>query len=269
MALLETLMGVALAAGKEAFASRPREAKRRAHPDPAAMLSPADRARRLILEALGEIAPRASVVAADDPLFQDPPGSPSDDVLLASALEGATRDLGSDPKRADIGDLTISLAVVRGGAPVMGVVYAPGRERLWAGFGETALRLETPQFSAGGDRAIRIRALPQGGMTAVSGGGFDPLVDGLGAAEVLAAPPAIAFCLTAEGSADLASIPARTAAWNAAAGDAILRAAGGRTLTLDGDLLVYRWPDGHGATRFALPALAAVGSARLPAPAGV
>ena len=47
------------------------------------------------------------------------------------------------------------------------------------------------------------------------------------------------FCLLAEGSADLYPRFSRTMEWDTAAGDAVLRAAGGRTETLDGQLLTY------------------------------
>lgn len=47
------------------------------------------------------------------------------------------------------------------------------------------------------------------------------------------------FCLLAEGKADVYPRFARTMEWDTAAGDAVLRAAGGTTVTLDGKPLGY------------------------------
>jgi len=47
------------------------------------------------------------------------------------------------------------------------------------------------------------------------------------------------FCLLAEGSADIYPRFGRTMEWDTAAGDAVLRAAGGITETLDGKPLLY------------------------------
>lgn len=47
------------------------------------------------------------------------------------------------------------------------------------------------------------------------------------------------FCLLAEGAADLYPRFGRTMEWDTAAGDAVLRAAGGSTVTLDGARLTY------------------------------
>lgn len=262
--LLEALMGIALEAGKEALEPRRREAKRRARPEPA-RLPPADRARRLVIDALAEIAPHAPVVAAGDPLFQDPPSDRSSDLFLVSALDGAASDLGPEPSSAEIGDLSISIAAIRAGVPVMGVVYAPGRGRLWAARDGEATALEAPLFAAAEPLPIRIRSVPDSGPIGVTPDSLDPLLDSLGAAETRIASVAVAICLVAEGSADFASAPAGTPAWHVAAADAVLRAAGGRVFTLQGASLLYRWSNGGGgAALLALPAAAALGGARLP-----
>jgi 3'(2'), 5'-bisphosphate nucleotidase len=260
--LLEVLMGVALEAGKAALRPQ-REAKRRAAaPPPPPAGSPAERARRLVIEAISGIAPRTALVVAGDPLFQDPPADPVADVFLASALEGADR---SEPSLDSLGDATIDIAVLRDGQPAMGVVYAPGREKLWAGHPGAAYVFDVPRFTTSPPRPIRIREAPTGGIAAISTLSVDPLLAAFDPVDVRSAGLAVALCLVAEGAADVASIPARTPAWSAAAADAILRAAGGRTLRLDGSPLSYRWIEGAGPEAFALPAAAALGAIGLPA----
>ena len=65
------------------------------------------------------------------------------------------------------------------------------------------------------------------------------------------------FVLVASGDADVYPRPASTMEWDTAAGDAVLRAAGGRGFDLDGQLLVY------GKARFFNPGFVATGSYEL------
>jgi 3'(2'), 5'-bisphosphate nucleotidase len=51
------------------------------------------------------------------------------------------------------------------------------------------------------------------------------------------------FVLVACGEADVYPRPAPTMEWDTAAGDAILRAAGGRVFDVDGDILLYGKPN--------------------------
>jgi 3'(2'), 5'-bisphosphate nucleotidase len=58
-------------------------------------------------------------------------------------------------------------------------------------------------------------------------------------AELVSVGSSLKFCLLAAGEADLYPRLGRTMEWDTAAGDAVLRAAGGATLTLDGRPLAY------------------------------
>ena len=61
------------------------------------------------------------------------------------------------------------------------------------------------------------------------------------------------FCLVAEGQADVYPRFSRTMEWDTAAGDAVLRAAGGETRTLDGAPLAYGKRNQAHDTDFANP----------------
>src|SRR6185312_5898553 len=58
-------------------------------------------------------------------------------------------------------------------------------------------------------------------------------------AEIVAIGSSLKFCLLASGKADIYPRFGRTMEWDTAAGDAVLRAAGGSTFTLDGKPLCY------------------------------
>lgn len=61
-------------------------------------------------------------------------------------------------------------------------------------------------------------------------------------AGVRSAGSSLKFCLVAAGEADLYPRFGRTMEWDTAAGDGVLRAAGGTVTTLDGRLLTYGKP---------------------------
>jgi 3'-phosphoadenosine 5'-phosphosulfate (PAPS) 3'-phosphatase len=58
-------------------------------------------------------------------------------------------------------------------------------------------------------------------------------------ADMVSAGSSLKFCRVASGEADLYPRLGRTMEWDTAAGDAVLRAAGGRVCTMDGQALSY------------------------------
>jgi sulfate adenylyltransferase subunit 2/3'(2'), 5'-bisphosphate nucleotidase len=93
-------------------------------------------------------------------------------------------------------------------------------------------------------RPIRVRNAPAEGLSAVgsrSHGGEETqaYLKAFTIADFVAAGSSLKLCLLAEGKADIYPRMGRTMEWDIAAGDAILRAAGGRVETLDGQPLGY------------------------------
>ncbi|RVD51953.1 3'(2'),5'-bisphosphate nucleotidase CysQ, partial [Mesorhizobium sp. M8A.F.Ca.ET.023.02.2.1] len=83
----------------------------------------------------------------------------------------------------------------------------------------------------------------------------------LGAAEIVSVGSSLKFCLLANGEADVYPRFGRTMEWDTAAGDAVLRAAGGTTRTLDGKPLAYGKRNQADDEDFANPHFIASGSA--------
>ena len=77
---------------------------------------------------------------------------------------------------------------------------------------------------------------------------------------MISAGSSLKFCKLAAGEADLYPRLSRTMEWDTAAGDAILRAAGGRVLTMDGHLLTYGKRNQASDSDFANPWFVATGS---------
>jgi 3'-phosphoadenosine 5'-phosphosulfate (PAPS) 3'-phosphatase len=78
-------------------------------------------------------------------------------------------------------------------------------------------------------------------------------------AELVNAGSSLKFCRVAAGAADLYPRLGRTMEWDTAAGDAILRAAGGITRTPDGKPLAYGKRNQPLETDFANPSFIATG----------
>jgi 3'(2'), 5'-bisphosphate nucleotidase len=139
----------------------------------------------------------------------------------------------------------VAIAVICGDRPVAGAIAAPASGRLWfAGEDAFAQALAPDGSTVGEAHAIAVRPLPaEGPTTLVSRFHGDALSDGaaaaLGSTTTMPMSSAVKFGLLASGEADLHVRGGPTMEWDIAAGDAILCAAGGIILTLDGAVPRY------------------------------
>ena len=142
------------------------------------------------------------------------------------------------------GEFTVNIALVRGGEPVLGVVYAPALGRLYAGERGHGAWLE----DADGRREIRCRHAPAEGLHVVTSrvhgdrAAVDSLLQGRPVAQHLAAGSSLKFGLLASGLADVYPRYGRTMEWDTAAGQAVLVAAGGAVCDTAGRPLRYGKP---------------------------
>jgi 3'(2'), 5'-bisphosphate nucleotidase len=153
------------------------------------------------------------------------------------------------------GEFTVNIALVEHGVPVLGLVLAPAIGRLfWGGRGVGAW-VEDAQ----GRRPIATRDVPPQGLTVVGSrrhgdeSAVDAYLSGRPVAERVTVGSSLKLCMVAEGAADVYPRFGRTMEWDIAAGDAVLRAAGGVVKTSEGPVLVYGKPG------FENPAFAAWG----------
>ena len=145
------------------------------------------------------------------------------------------------------------------------MIYVPATGLLyWGGQGIGAYRAETPDAVSEGT-AIACRSPPDGPLTVVASrshrsGETDTFIGRFDVGDLVSAGSSLKFCRVAEGAADLYPRLGATMQWDTAAGDAILRAAGGSVVTMEGAPLGYG-PDSAatGAGRFANPWFVATG----------
>ena len=140
------------------------------------------------------------------------------------------------------GEFTVNIALIQGGQPVVGVVHVPATGMSWYGcVGVGAFRRDQD----GQASPIKVRKLLPGKPVKVvaSRSHRGELLDGylakLGPHETVSRGSSLKFCLVAEGTADVYPRLGPTSEWDTAAGHAVLLAAGGQVVAVDGSPLAY------------------------------
>lgn len=165
--------------------------------------------------------------------------APAQVFILLDPLDGTREFLASGDSYC------VAIAAICDGRPLAGAIAAPALGRLWYG-GERSFTqaLDAAAAPRGAAREIHVRTEPpEGPLMLVSRFHGDTVSAGVAAAVAngRGAPvsSAVKFGLIAAGEADLHVRGGPTMEWDIAAGDAILSAAGGIVLTLDGEKPVY------------------------------
>ena len=198
-----------------------------------------ERAEAIILARLRAEAPEIPVIAEEETAAQGAGAAPQR-FWLVDPLDGTREFIQRN------GEFTVNIGLVENRRPVLGVVLLPVQGVLYAACGPgTATR------QAGDAPPVAIaarRAPPTGAVVAHSRSHAD---ERRIAAYVATLPNAsrrvmgssAKFCLLAAGEADYYPRFGTTMEWDTAAGQAVLEAAGGRVLTLEGAPLAYGKPD--------------------------
>lgn len=196
------------------------------------------RAEDVILAGLARVAPGIPVVAEEAVAAGNIPDV-KDLFFLVDPLDGTKEFISRN------GEFTVNIALVQNGTPVLGLVYAPAINRLFTGAAGLGAWLE----DASGQRSISVRPVPEDGLTVVASRShgdetaLDAFLAGRKVASRTNAGSSLKLCLVAAGEADVYPRLGRTMEWDIAAGDAVLRAAGGKvTVVADGSPLRYGKP---------------------------
>jgi 3'(2'),5'-bisphosphate nucleotidase len=167
------------------------------------------------------------------------------------------------------GEFTVNIAIVESGAPVAGVVLAPALSLAYAGSPHGALRgrIDEDFGAVLGWQAIEVRRTGPFPIAVASRSHMTPATEKAlaeaKARERRSIGSSLKFCLLAEAQADFYPRLGPTMEWDTAAGDAVLRAAGGVVLTLDGAPLRYGKTGVKGMRDFENPHFLAAGDRSL------
>lgn len=139
------------------------------------------------------------------------------------------------------GDFTVNIAYVEAGVPLRGVVYAPAQGRLFytlangrsveevRPFAKDTPGPVTPLVVSYPDNAALMVVASKSHRDAAT----DEYIARYTVRDLTSAGSSLKFCLIATGEADLYPRLGRTMEWDTAAGDAVLRGAGGRVVRFD------------------------------------
>ena len=190
-------------------------------------------AEAIILAGLAKVAPGIPVIAEEEAAAGRIPQH-GDTFFLVDPLDGTKEFVrGGD-------DYTVNIGLIEAGEPVLGVVYQPATDKLWAGIAGQGAFLE----DRSGRLPIRTRELGDERAAVASKSHFnqataDYLDQAIGACAHVSVGSSLKFCIVAEGAADIYPRLSPTCEWDTAAGHAVLIAAGGRVDGLDGGPLQY------------------------------
>lgn len=167
--------------------------------------------------------------------------SDQDYFWLVDPLDGTRAFLRGDA------DFTVNIALIHKGDPVLGVIYAPEHGELYAGYRNEDGSMKAFRYfeDTENEKELFVRRSPREGLIVLAssdhsgGGDMQSFLEGYKISKIIKRPSSIKFCAIANGKADLYVRFGPTGEWDTAAGDAILRAAGGIVKTIDGNPFTY------------------------------
>jgi 3'(2'), 5'-bisphosphate nucleotidase len=201
----------------------------------------------MILDALARVAPGIPVVSEEAAAEGHVPALEYR-FFLVDPLDGTKPYLRREPS------FTINIALIEGDRPIFGLVYAPAIPDFYVTLGASvtgAARLppsSTAQaLSELQMETLRTRPAEPSALKALTSQSHlntetRRFLDGYGVADRRAVSSSLKFGLLARGEADVYPRVGPTSEWDTAAGHAVLAAAGGTVLTLDGAPLTYGKP---------------------------
>ncbi|MEJ5080526.1 MULTISPECIES: 3'(2'),5'-bisphosphate nucleotidase CysQ [unclassified Ochrobactrum] len=220
-------------------------------------------AEAIILAALASVASDIPVVAEEEAAAGRLPAQLGRHFFLIDPLDGTREFLLRN------GDFTVNIALIEGGAPVLGLVYAPVRNLLYVGSREGAQEVTTSaDHHIVSRRPITARIAPDEKTVVCSRSHLTPETEEFlklnHSGKCVSVGSSLKFCMIARGDADLYPRFGPTMEWDTAAGDAVLRAAGGMTTTFDGKPMIYGARSDGSARGFANPDFVAFGAGKPP-----
>jgi 3'(2'), 5'-bisphosphate nucleotidase len=190
---------------------------------------------RIICDALAQLTPDIPVLSEESSEIGYEVRSQWRQYWLVDPLDGTREFVNRN------GEFTVNIALIRNHDPVLGVVHVPVSGVSYTGIvGTRASRRDVD----GKDEDIGIRVPCADPMVVVgSRSHANPVLmeflDQIGDYELVSMGSSLKFCLLAEGRADFYPRLGPTSEWDTAAAHAVVLAAGGRIITLDGESLRY------------------------------
>jgi 3'(2'), 5'-bisphosphate nucleotidase len=198
-------------------------------------------AEDMILPALRALAPHVPIVAEEAAAAGDIPDVSGGEFWLVDPLDGTKEFIKKIP------EFTVNIGLIRNGKPVLGVVYSPASNHLYAG--STILGTAYKEIDTAPQEPISVRKIDPAAITIclsrTYGGSVEltTFLERFTVEKQVDAGSSIKFCLLARGEADVYPRYGGSMEWDTAAAHAVLSAAGGRVCEInDGPELAYGKP---------------------------
>ncbi len=232
--LLENVIKIAYDAGKaimEIYNSEDIEIQSKDDEGYVSPLTQADKASHEVIQAgLTKVSEVPVISEEGEQEFQQ-----ADRFWLVDPLDGTKEFISKN------GEFTVNIALIEDGEPVLGVVYAPALNTLYAAAEGQAFKIGSEQIKADLEPDPAERDVPK---IVVSrnhkGDRLAEILSEFGAHEETDVGSSLKFCYLAEGKAQAYPRLVPTYLWDTAAADAILKATGGQIRDLNGNPLIYK-----------------------------
>ena len=224
--IVDALMPALYEAGAEIMAIHKRQISARLKPDGSPVTEADEAAEAILLPALAHAAADIAVVSEENAASHKLDVAPL--FFLVDPIDGTKEFLKPDGQ----GSFTVNIGLIQEGAPIMGLVYAPAFDALYIGI--VGHRAE--KITAGERTSLFVRDVPVTGAVAVASASHRDEETNQWLVQhkitnTKSIGSSLKFCLVAEGEADVYPRFGPTMEWDTAAGDAVLRAAGGMVMT--------------------------------------
>ena len=233
--LLEPVAAIAAEAGRAILEIYDREFEV-THKADRSPLTEADLAsHRVIRDALARLTPDIPLLSEESAEIGFDIRSGWPEYWLVDPLDGTKEFVNRN------GEFTVNIALIRGHDPVLGVVHVPVSGVTYTGVvGGGAMRRSADRSA----RPIHVRApcvdpVRVVGSRSHANPALARYLEPLGDYELVSMGSSLKFCLLAEGEADFYPRLGPTSEWDTAAAHAVVLAAGGRIVTLEGRPLQY------------------------------
>jgi 3'(2'), 5'-bisphosphate nucleotidase len=237
-ALMQSLIDLSVTAGKEIMAIYASDFSAKAKGDLTPVTEADEAAERIILSGLAKIDGSIPVISEEAASAGSIP-EVAQKFFLVDPLDGTKEFISKN------GEFTVNIALVENGMPVKGVVYAPALKRIFWGEKEVGAAQgtiepgTTPMWTR-----LGVRPSPADGVTVVASrshrdAATEEYLKSVKVKSLCSAGSSLKFCLIAAAEADLYPRFGRTMEWDTAAGHAVLLAAGGKVMTVEGPVLAY------------------------------
>ena len=191
-------------------------------------------AEKILLTKIKELHPNIPIVSEENPDSHSL--QPPKEFFLVDPLDGTKEFLKHDGK----GSFTVNIAFIKDRSPIFGIVYAPALNRLFY----ASKSIGAYEEDKNGLKKIKIRQSIKDHIVAVASSSHrdQETIDWLEnnhILETISIGSSLKFCLVASGEADVYPRFGPTMEWDTAAGDAILRFAGGNVENINGTNFKY------------------------------